>query len=328
VTPMKSIIVLCLFLVSVFSYNVDQSKISVSGLSAGGFMAVQYHVSYSQNIMGIGVIAGGPYWCAMDNLGTALSSCMTTPDLISVEELVSATSFAYNSDSIDNTKSIANAKLYLFSGTQDTVVNTGVVKKTATYYTNYMPSSQITQVYTIPAEHSFPTTNTSFPDCDHLGTPYINNCGYDAAGEVLQTIYGTLQSPVPQNFSNIIELNQANFVPSGWTIAKASLYSTAYAYIPTACANNNTSCSLHVAFHGCEQTIANIGDLFYLYTGYNDWAESNNIIILYPQAAMSDSVPYNPKGCFDWWGYTESSYATQLAPQPKTVEAMIAYLSA
>ena len=37
----------------------DSSKISVSGLSAGGFMAVQMHVAYSGIFAGVGVLAGG-----------------------------------------------------------------------------------------------------------------------------------------------------------------------------------------------------------------------------------------------------------------------------
>jgi poly(3-hydroxybutyrate) depolymerase len=43
------------------SYDVDLSQISVSGISAGGYMAVQFHVSYSKSIMGAAVFAGGMY---------------------------------------------------------------------------------------------------------------------------------------------------------------------------------------------------------------------------------------------------------------------------
>lgn len=56
-------------------------------------------------------------------------------------------------------------------------------------------------------------------------------------------------------------------------------------------------CALHVAFHGCEQTLGDIGSDFVENAGYNSWAEANNIIILYPQAKDN---PLNPKGCWDW----------------------------
>lgn len=41
------------------TYNVDQSQISVSGISSGAAMATQIHVIFSKHIMGAGLIAGG-----------------------------------------------------------------------------------------------------------------------------------------------------------------------------------------------------------------------------------------------------------------------------
>ncbi len=38
------------------------SPITVSGISSGGFMAVQFHVAHSSTVGGAGVVAGGPYW--------------------------------------------------------------------------------------------------------------------------------------------------------------------------------------------------------------------------------------------------------------------------
>lgn len=43
----------------------NPAEVSVSGLSAGGFMAVQLHVAYSATFKrGAGVVAGGPFYCA------------------------------------------------------------------------------------------------------------------------------------------------------------------------------------------------------------------------------------------------------------------------
>ena len=39
--------------------------------------------------------------------------------------------------------------------------------------------------------------------------------------------------------------------------------------------------------------------------GYNEVGELNNIVIFYPQTIRSFTVPYNPNGCFDWWGYND-----------------------
>ena len=43
-------------------------------------------------------------------------------------------------------------------------------------------------------------------------------------------------------------------------------------------------CRLHVAFHGCEQYVDKIHGLFFRDAGYNDWADTHHVIILYPQA--------------------------------------------
>jgi poly(3-hydroxybutyrate) depolymerase len=50
---------------SLGAYHVDANSVSVSGLSAGGFMTVQLGVAYSDTFKtGFGVFAGGPFDCA------------------------------------------------------------------------------------------------------------------------------------------------------------------------------------------------------------------------------------------------------------------------
>ena len=67
-----------------------------------------------------------------------------------------------------------------------------------------------------------------------------------------------------------------------WSAA-SGLADTGYAYIPTRCYTAR-HCAVHVALHGCLQYTDLIGSAFVQNTGYNTWAEANNIIILYPQA--------------------------------------------
>ena len=47
-----------------------------------------------------------------------------------------------------------------------------------------------------------------------------------------------------------------------------------------------------------------IGDHYVVHGGYNEVADLNNIIILYPQVIKTDDEGINPRGCWDWWGYT------------------------
>ena len=72
--------------------------------------------------------------------------------------------------------------------------------------------------------------------------------------------------------------------------------------MPKSCAKDR--CRVHVAFHGCRQGVAQIGDRYYTSTGYNEIADTNAMIVLYPQVQASEPIPYNPKGCWDFWGYS------------------------
>jgi len=53
------------------SYNVDRAGVSVSGLSSGGFFALQLGVSFSSVFKGVGIFAGGTYDCAGQSNYTA-----------------------------------------------------------------------------------------------------------------------------------------------------------------------------------------------------------------------------------------------------------------
>jgi len=72
------------------------------------------------------------------------------------------------------------------SATNDTVVETDVVRKAGSFYEPFLrsPSTQLRQIYDIEGEHSQITTSYGSV-CDFLGEPYINNCGFDAAGSAL-----------------------------------------------------------------------------------------------------------------------------------------------
>ena len=50
-------------------YPIDLDRVTVGGLSSGGFMAVQVHVALSSMFKaGASVFAGGPYGCAVGNV--------------------------------------------------------------------------------------------------------------------------------------------------------------------------------------------------------------------------------------------------------------------
>src|SRR5882757_3052640 len=85
-----------------------------------------------------------------------------------------------------------------------------------------------------------------------------------------------------------------------------------------------------LALHGCKQDSGDIGRRFIDDTGYNAWADTNHLIVLYPQTASSSFAPFNPQACWDWWSYVnhQDSYVTKSGPQIKTIKAMLDALTA
>ena len=301
----------------------NHSDLSVSGLSAGAFMAVQFHVSYSKQVRSVGVIAGGPFWCAEDNIATATSACMVKPSAIDTSQLAFFTHQAERVRSIDPLVNLQDANVFVFSGLLDSVVVQGVGHKLVEYYQTFTKSTNIKAVFNISAQHTMPTRNFG-NKCNFKGSPYISNCGYDAAFEVLSHAWpGIKQAPAsaPIQSSNMYRFDQSTFfegLPNTLGMSK-----TGFVYIPSHCKQGG-KCRLHVAFHGCLQGFDTIGATYVTHAGYNPHAEINDIIVLYPQAK---ATALNPKGCFDWWGYTSPSYACQLGVQVAGIYKMITALA-
>jgi hypothetical protein len=102
---------------------------------------------------------------------------------------------------------------------------------------------------------------------------------------------------------------------------------TGYVYVPGSCAAQQP-CRVHIALHGCKQNFETIQDHYIQHAGYNEWADTNRLIILYPQTIVGNPAtdpftPLNPFGCWDWWGYTNFNYAVKAGRQISTIKAML-----
>jgi poly(3-hydroxybutyrate) depolymerase len=176
----------------------------------------------------------------------------------------------------------------------------------------------------VDSEHCQPTLNYG-NDCTTLGAPYISKCSYDGAGVALQKLYGGNLNPRGSAVAaNLLEVNQKKYMPSS-TFGVPGLGDTAYVYVPSAC-QKGAKCSFHMDFHGCNQEPDAIGTEYVKNAGYLEWAETNNIIVLFPQAAKAD-LHENPEACFDWWGYVDSDYAFKTSKQMTTFRNMLSALA-
>jgi poly(3-hydroxybutyrate) depolymerase len=330
-------------------YPADPGQVSVSGISSGAFMANQLHIAHSEGIMGAAMVAGGLYGCTIlevqddgvvSLIGRATGACMTAPDLLpDVSSLRETVATLADKGWIDAPRNLARSHVYLFTGQADQVVNPATVARASALYKALgVPDSQIKfDNKNLPAPgagHSW-VTDAFGIDCNANATPYINKCQYDVAGVELAAIYGPLTPPAAAPSGRIVAFDQREFVAAGAAAANGML-DTGYLYVPKACeAGAAQPCRLQVVLHGCMQSSEALGDEFYSKIGVNEWADTNRIIVLYPQAHATDVAELriqnaltlfnaNLAGCWNWWGYgNDRQFLTKKGVQVSALWAMV-----
>ncbi|AUB84143.1 hypothetical protein THSYN_26535 [Candidatus Thiodictyon syntrophicum] len=404
----------------------DVGQISVSGISSGGFMAHQFHVAHSAHVMGAGIVAGGPYYCAEGSIAAAVTKCSQfvmleckklgindawcgTADLApkTAGEIEQAAAGSFDEarrqearGNISKLENLKNDQVYLFSGAYDSLVPQGVMDALFHFYTDAdkagLAPDNIHYSWTFPAPHTMVrdsfnkpagsavgtcapagskslSKSTFIDDCESIarqqqaqsscicavpsesGTATAEPCppsdkqalcrdlrDVDLAGAILTRIYGAQvltagRVPVPgsqvQAFDQKKVFDKIAYHPFNARL-NAAMAKEGYIFIPKHC-RDGRSCRLHVAFHGCQQggltgrKVGRAGNLFSQLAGYNEWAQANDIIVLYPQVEPSSPTPMNPRGCWDWWGqeYTHEGYHTQRGKQIRAVAQMINILT-
>lgn len=335
-----------------------KGKHSISGLSSGAFMTVQLHVAHSADFIGAGVIAGGPYRSSetfraaavtgpsariLNSLYIAMCplTLATAPDVPKLVEMAAKT------PDIDDLEHLKKHKLYIFTGTEDQVVNQLAVSRTRDFYLSLGVSEKnLMYVDDVAAGHSIITTNPEDSPLAANQPPYINCGPFVQSHEILRHLYGKLKEPATTCEGQLVRFDQAEFwgdAPGG-----ASMSRFGYAYIPSAVVEGAEALGVHIALHGCKQGYdyvnfvngapdslnqAPYGDRYMTRTGYLEMAEANNLIVMFPQVnGDDDNEIQNPDGCWDWWGYTSEDaespdFYTQKAPQIRAVHGMLKRLS-
>jgi hypothetical protein len=328
------------------AFNAPIAESSISGISSGAFMSVQFGVAWSSVIKGVGVVAGGPYYCAQASTGEgaisfgtgalleAMGPCMTGP-LDDISALIKQAQSNALIGAIDATSNISRQKIYVFHGFNDTILAGSVTDATVKFYRHFLGDKAEGNIFyqtAIGAGHSFVTldeANKGLDACAINQSPYINQCGYDQAGILLQHIYGELNPPTQGALTGTLKsFDQSRY--TGDDIPGAlSLGDEGFVFVPKDCAQG-AACRVHIALHGCTQDVGTIGRKFVELAGYNRWADANRIVVLYPQTTSSPFAPFNPQSCWDWWGYVtgSDSYVTKFGKQIAAIKAMLDAMTA
>ncbi|MCD0486001.1 PHB depolymerase family esterase [Streptacidiphilus sp. ASG 303] len=96
---------------------------------------------------------------------------------------------------------------------------------------------------------------------------------------------------------------------------------TGQLYVPPSCAAG-APCRLVVALHGCLSGQYLLGTAFAELGNLDTYADTNDLVVLYPQA-IATTLPVNPQGCWDWFGYNGPDFAVRSAPQMRAITAMV-----
>ncbi|RBJ76917.1 poly(3-hydroxybutyrate) depolymerase, partial [Pseudomonas sp. MWU12-2534b] len=267
----------------------------------------QFSVANSAAVAGAGIVAGGPFYCA--GLGgmngaerfliTATTQCMrplgAAPSGAAAWQ--AAQQFAKQGliDPVDN---IQRQRLYICTGASDSIVLHKVVAQTRAFYqSNDVPDAQHRYVDNVNAGHALLTSNPGDEACPVNVSPAagstktnLNNCGFMQSQDILRQLYGNdLKPPAAKLSGELLDFDQTEFSQSRYT----GLSDIGHVYVPAAC--RKQSCRVHVVFHGCTQEDSRIGNRYYTSTGYNQMADRNRIIVLYPQ--IRTDPKRNPQGC-------------------------------
>lgn len=339
-------------------------------------MASQMATIYSDKIVGVGTVAGGVYYCALNHfqeklqlygspsyyafglsskLATfnkmvplqmnpiyqAVGICMGNPEIVHDSE-GGAMKLDFMADFerrhlIAPVGNIGKQRVFIYQGSRDDVVRPPMAEKLREFYANFKVPSQAIKVVEKSGAHNFPTDREDGVLCGEEKVPYIASCGYDLAGDILRHLLGRKLEKSKINFKNLWVVTQAN--------APGSIHRYGYLYANDYCLSNPQLCDLHVAFHGCKMSddydekfqksyeegikmgkFLNVQDyqlkkriprmgarIFAERAGYAEYAENrkNRLMIYFPQTRITtENYPANPKGCWDWYGWTNSDYAT------------------
>lgn len=312
--------------------NIDADAISVMGVSSGGYMATQLAVAWPARFSGLAVFAAGPWGCAQGALSKALMQCMETrlglPDL---EQLERRHERYLDDGWVGDPADLAEQRVYLWHGSGDEVVDPRLGGHLAEQYRAWLadPEAQLKVERSADAAHGWPVTtalggNDASVGCAEGGSPYLLSCDRDGVGEALRWLYGErMQAPGGDGRGMLMRFAQTPFY-GGRRLAEEG-----YVFVPKTC-EEGAPCALSVALHGCGMSAAQIGEAFVRHSGLNAWAAENRLVVLYPQA--EPSLP-NPKGCWDWWGYDESSWQRDPAHdsrqgrQVQALKAMVDHLT-
>lgn len=308
----------------------NASDVSISGVSSGAAMAVQYAVGHSGSTVGVGSIAGPPWGCADGSASQAINKCMCgrqEPDnRVDLARQLAATGKIDGLSGLN--KPLRLSRSYVFQSPADATVVEKSGKANAAFLSAFIGNNTQLDLGNITdgsrkAGHGIIAPDNHNESCkaDGRETTYIRYCGAeDNAGKMFHALYDGENSPFdPSKRVNVIPETEVwqfdqqhliDLVKPGTKVAPDTVWGwlwfwtfpserrksfdmaeKGYLYAPPSCRQAGISCRVHIALHGCKQNARDFANK----AGYNNWAEHYKVIVVYP--AIEPSASLSEEAC-------------------------------
>eukprot|EP00931_Biecheleriopsis_adriatica_P025019 TRINITY_DN15467_c0_g1_i1.p1 TRINITY_DN15467_c0_g1~~TRINITY_DN15467_c0_g1_i1.p1 ORF type:complete len:391 (+),score=52.51 TRINITY_DN15467_c0_g1_i1:61-1173(+) len=303
---------------------------TVSGQSAGGSMAIQHLFAFSESVDGAAIAAGAPYGCGA--LPDRKDHCYYGHT--DIEAAIQYVHWRFRNGEIDDPSNLWNIPIVLFNGRNDYEVYTKTMRDTYHQILAFADARKVETQFTTSAAHvwSLDHGSCNCGECGWFSASLeccdVNNCNYDLSGNMLRRFYGSLnQRRVAK--TSLRWIDQWKYLPEGHAGAanesstwhRSGMWRWGFAYVPTSCEADVGRCRVHVNYHGCINKKMYRRRLWATSIDINEYAEANDIIVLYPQASGTVS---SGVGCWNW-GFAEDDpqFDTRESVQLRTVMNLI-----
>ena len=259
--------------------NADPGSVTVSGYSAGCYMAHRLQIIHSSQIKGAALYSCWPYGTTLDEAwegyqGDEVDEWFYSSQQSKLETAsFDAITEAALDDKIDPTSNLADAAVYIHTGLLDNVVP-------------FWASRAVRGVYRMlgASKIDYEQEKIGHEDPENkmvqgLMRLYIQLGYYSDQSEFEEPAFDY------ESLGTFTDFAQSEFVgidstlpeQKEWVRYLTYWHDAGKIYIPDACYEEQ--CRVHVTFHDCTSS----ADAIAQYSQYNNFAASNNIIVVYPE---------------------------------------------
>ena len=246
--------------------QLDKTQTTVSGLSSGGYMAVQLHVAFPRCLPRGGRGGGRAVLCAEGSVANATGRCMASP----CDAFPPARWWHHQhlgKPGVVDPVSPAKLQVYLFSGSVDSVVKTGAMDALKTLHNSFVPAANV--VYKRTSRPSTPGDRRlrqrllgqgARPTSTTATSTWLNcHAGSTCTGRSTRAA----RSPAREQLCREFKAKQLHQQPR---------HGQQWLGLHAAGLPGGATCRLHVALHGCKQNVSDVRQQFVRNTGFNRWA--------------------------------------------------------